>query len=270
MENLVGKVTIVTNIYWRWRRVLPSTASSHNPRIDNVYCGKYSLKLSRFVVSLQLINYFQNPKSTNYTAKTIDWQTWRIICCKIVWVLTTVSFCNILQDVVLTIGLLSLPERIKFKSANGTLEYLLNEIYFILSLQLFSFIILTICLIRIPSMIVDILYKEISLAKTASITEVVELVAKWKENRLVICDLVADVNDFIGWPLFLFIIYGFFISVSFTFTILFRLLATDHHSFSFNCILMYLIFKFFAWFCLLALEAEKLPTKVIYQIIFGS
>ena len=119
-------------------------------------------------------------------------------------------------------------------------------------------------------MIVDILYKEISLAKTASITEVVELVAKWKENWLVICDLVADVNDFIGWPLFLYIIYGFFISVSFTFTILFRLLATDHNSFSFNCILIYLIFKFFAWFCLLAREAEKLPTKVIYQIIFGS
>ena len=119
-------------------------------------------------------------------------------------------------------------------------------------------------------MIVDILYKEITLTKNTSTTEVVELVDKWKGNWLVICDLVADVNDFIGWPLFLYIIYGFFISVSFTFTILFRLLATDHHSFSFNCILMYLIFKFFAWFCLLALEAEKLPTKVIYQIIFGS
>ena len=179
-------------------------------------------------------------------------------------------FSEILQDVVLTISLLSLPKRFEFMNVNGILDYLLKESFFFVTLQQFSFIILTVCLIRIPSMILDILCKEIDLTKTASMTEVVEFVTKWKENWLVICDLVADVNDFIGWPLFLYIIYGFFISVSFTFTILFRLLATDHHSFSFNCILMYLIFKFFAWFCLLALEAEKLPTKVIYQIIFGS
>ena len=45
-------------------------------------------------------------------------------------------------------------------------------------------------------MIVDILFKEISLTKTASTTEVVELVAKWKENWLAICDHVIDSEQF--------------------------------------------------------------------------
>ena len=164
----------------------------------------------------------------------------------------------------LTVSLLFLPERFKFKIANGILKYILDEYFFFLILQQFSFIILTICLIRIPSMIVDILYKEISLAKTASITEVVELVAKWKENWLVICDLVADVNDFIGWPLFLYIIDGILIFVTFTFTILFRILTDDRHSFSSSSIAMYLVLKTFAYLCLLAFEAEKLTSKVNY------
>ena len=91
-------------------------------------------------------------------------------------------FSEILQDVVLTISLLSLPQRFKFKIANGVFKYLINESFFFLILQQFSLIILTVCLIRIPSMILDILYKEIDLKKTASINEVVELLTKWKEN----------------------------------------------------------------------------------------
>ena len=162
----------------------------------------------------------------------------------------------------LTISFISLPQRIELKIANGMLEYLLNGICYILTLQLFSFIILTICLIRIPSMIVDILYKEITLTKTASTTEVVELVAKWKENWLVICDLVVAVNNFIGRPLFLYIIYGFLTFISFTFTILFCILMDDRYSFSSSSIAMYLVLKTFAYLCLLAFEAEKLPSKV--------
>ena len=111
-------------------------------------------------------------------------------------------------------------------------------------------------------MIVDILYKEITLTKTASTTEVVELVAKWKENWLVICDLVVDVNNFIGGPLFLYIIYGFLTFISFTFTILFRILTDDRYSFSYSSIAMYFVLKTLAYFCLLAFEAEKLPSKV--------
>ena len=161
----------------------------------------------------------------------------------------------------LTISLLSLPQRLEYQMADGILKYLLHESYYFQNFQQFGFIFLTVCLIRIPSMILDNLYKEITLTKTASITEIVELVAKWKENWLLICDLVADVNSFIGWPLFIFIIYGFFIFVSFTFTVLFRIL-TNERSLSFNFITMYFILKFFAYLCLLAFAAEKLPSKV--------
>ena len=111
-------------------------------------------------------------------------------------------------------------------------------------------------------MIVDILYKEITSAKAASTTEVVELVAKWKENWLVICDLIADVNNFIGRPLFVYIIYGFLTFISFTFTILFGILTDDRHSFSSSSIEMYFVLKTLAYICLLAFEAEKLPSKV--------
>ena len=171
-------------------------------------------------------------------------------------------FSEILQDVVLTISLLSLPQRFKFKIANGVFKYLINESFFFLILQQFSLIILTVCLIRIPSMILDILYKEITLTKTASINEVVELLTKWKENWLLICDLVVDVNNFIGWPLILYIIYGIFIFVSHTFLILFHFLGNERHSLISNGINMYLILRFFTCFCILAFEAEKLPSKV--------
>ena len=168
----------------------------------------------------------------------------------------------------LTVSLLFLPERFKFKIANGILKYILDEYFFFLILQQFSFIILTICLIRITSTIVDILYKEITLTKTASVNEVAELVAKWKENWLVVCDLVVDVNNFIGWPLFVYIIYGFFIFVSYTFTIFFRILTDEGLSLSFSSITMYFVLKFFAYICLLAFEAEKLPSKVNDRMSF--
>ena len=142
------------------------------------------------------------------------------------------------------------------------LKYLLEESFYFLISQQFSFIILTVCLIRIPSMILDILFKEITLTETASTSKVAELVAKWKENWLVTYDLVVDVNNFIGWPFFLYIIYGFFIFVTLNFLVLYRLLGIDQHNFSTNGIIMYQVLKFFACFCLLAFEAEKLPSKV--------
>ena len=268
MENLVGKATTVTRIYWRWRQVLPSATSSHNPRIDPILCGKQSLYPSRFDVTLNVMNEFRKTNQLHYRNR--DWLTWRISCCQIVWVFTYVSFSYFLQDVVLTVSLLSLPQRFEQKIAIGILEYLLNEIYYILALQLFSFIILTICLIRIPSMIVDILYKEITLTKNASTTEVVELVDKWKGNWLVICDLLAYVNDFIGRPLFLYIIYGFFVFFSYTFFILFRILTDDGRSLSSSFIAIYFILKFLASFCLLAFEAEKIPSKVNYRMNFDT
>ena len=190
--------------------------------------------------------------------------------CKTVSVLNYVSFSNILQDILLTISLISLPQRFKFYFHKGILSYILSEFYYLQILQQFSFIFLTVCLIRIPSLVFDILYKEITLTKTASINQVVELVTKWKENWLVICDLVADVNDFIGWSLFLYIIYGFFIFVSFTFFVLFRFLEIGHHDFSINGIIIYAILKFLASFCLLAFEAEKLPSKVNYRMNFDA
>ena len=175
-----------------------------------------------------------------------------------------------MQDVVLIIGLTSLPKQFKFSSGNGIYKYLVNQCYYFLTLQNYSFIILTVCLIRIPSMILNNFNKEITLTKTASINEVVDLVAKWKENWLVVCDLVADVNDFIGWSLFLYIIYGFFIFVSFTCYVLFRFLTNDHHTFSINGIIIYTILKFLSSFCLLAFEAEKLPSKVNYRMNFDA
>ena len=119
-----------------------------------------------------------------------------------------------------------------YTRANGIFAYLLIESLYFLILQKFSLIILTVCLIRIPSMIVDILFKEISLTKTASITEVVELVAKWKAIWLAICDLVIDSEQFhrmASLP-----ISEFFAFVMLNCFILFRFMVTDHHNYSFN------------------------------------
>ena len=90
----------------------------------------------------------------------------------------------------------------------------------ILRNQMYSFIIFITCLIRIPSTSLTILFKDIPSEKCASVNAMANLVVKWKKHYLLVCELVARVNDFIGKPLLIFMAYVFLTFVGHTFYVM--------------------------------------------------
>jgi len=79
----------------------------------------------------------------------------------------------------------------------------------ILSNQTTTFVILVICLMRIPSTSLTLLFRNIEVKESASANETMDLVLKWREHYLLVCEFVESLNDFIGAPFFIFITYAF-------------------------------------------------------------
>ena len=171
-------------------------------------------------------------------------------------------FFFVAQDVVLTISFLALPERFKFIFADDLFKYLLEESFYLMILQQLSFFFLMIGLIRIPSMCLSILFRDVPSTKSVSTNEIVKLVAKWKGNYILVCDLVTAINEFIGWPLFVFIVYAVFVFISFTSITSYRLLSSNKFSFSASFINIYFVFKFMIGIISIAFVSEKIPSQV--------
>ena len=85
------------------------------------------------------------------------------------------------------------------------------------NIQMMSFVILMVCLIRIPSMILEILFGEVPFATSVPVVEMIQLVAKWNRHYLLVRDLVANISQFLGYPILLFILYAFITSINYTF-----------------------------------------------------
>ena len=85
------------------------------------------------------------------------------------------------------------------------------------NIQMMSFVILMVCLIRIPSMILEILFGEVPFATSVPVVEMIQLVAKWNRHYLLVRDLVANISQFLGFPMLLFILYAFITSINYTF-----------------------------------------------------
>ena len=119
----------------------------------------------------------------------------------------------------MTIVIALLQQRVQFVTElNFPILIYLEEARLMLSVQMFSFIILSVCLIRIPSIVLAALFRELAFGNPADMNE---MVAKWNRHYLLICDLVADLNDFLGQSLLLFIGFSFFTSISYSFAILY-------------------------------------------------
>ena len=167
-----------------------------------------------------------------------------------------------MQDLALTISFLLIPGRFLSKFENGLSFYLLNESVFVVFVQRMSFIVLTVCLIRIPSMSLAVLFEEVHSAASASSVEMAELVTKWKRRWFLTCDLVEEINDFIGLPMLIFFINVLFTSASYSFIITYRLLINDHFSFPSNGIIVYVALKLVVFVVAMAFVSEKIPAQV--------
>lgn len=93
-------------------------------------------------------------------------------------------------------------------------------------IQIFSFVMFSVILIRIPSVILAVLFREVPFNKYASTNEMIELVAKWSKYYLLVGDLIADINHFLGPPLVLFMGFSFFTFIGYSFIILDALITT--------------------------------------------
>ena len=135
-----------------------------------------------------------------------------------------------------------------------------------LSVQMFSFIILSVCLIRIPSIVLAALFRELTFGNPADMNE---MVAKWNRHYLLICDLVADLNDFLGQSLLLFIGFSFFTSISYSFTILYVVFIKSDVPFPLFYDDIFIVIQNLVCFIFLTFASEKIPQQAsdLYEIL---
>ena len=130
---------------------------------------------------------------------------------------------------------------------------------------MFSFFILTVCLIRIVSMGLAVLFKNISRKNPPSTTELAELLTEWKKHYLLICDLVLDLNEFIGVPLLIFLTKAFISFVGYSFYILVLLISPKRDLFAIFHILS-MILKNLICVVILAFASEKISSEVRWNV----
>lgn len=124
---------------------------------------------------------------------------------------------------------MSVPERLGTQPYISFFRFVIGNAYSVMLLQQISFTIFGVCLIRIPSTSVAILFKDMSnrIKESASGNKSAQLVKEWKEKYLLIRDLVEDLSDFIGIYMFVFMSYSLAMFVSTLFTILCHALTTS-------------------------------------------
>ena len=142
---------------------------------------------------------------------------------------------------------------------DNELNDLLVIFYKIFRIQTLSFFILIICLIRIPSTSLAFLFNEIPIENSG--TDMAELVVKWRKQYVLICELVASLNDFIGKPLLIFVIYAFVSFVGFTFHVLFLYFSTEP-SMPVKYALIITILENVVYINILAYASEKISSEV--------
>ena len=88
-----------------------------------------------------------------------------------------------------------------------------------------------------------------------------ELVVKWRKQYVLICELVASLNDFIGKPLLIFVIYAFVSFVCHTFEGLFLYFSTEL-SMPVSKAMILTILENVVYINILAYASEKISSEV--------
>ena len=123
-----------------------------------------------------------------------------------------------------------------------------------------SVIVLMVGLIRIPSLSLETLFKEIYFRESASTTyEMNQLIMKWRRKFILIRDLVVELNGFIGQTMFLFIFLGFTSSINLIFNAIAKVL-TNNRLYLVDNILEAVVNVIF--FGLLAFVSDQIPRQV--------
>ena len=122
-----------------------------------------------------------------------------------------------------------------------------------------SVLILIICLIRIASMSLEALYKEIFFRESASTLEMNLLIMKWRKSYILVRDLVAEMNVFFDRPIIIVVFITMLSSINLTCAVIVKIKMNSNGNL-FDYILE--IVTNLVCLCLLALVSEQLPQQV--------
>ena len=121
-----------------------------------------------------------------------------------------------------------------------------------------------VCLIQIPSMSLTFLFKEVHFSKSSSTTEKSQLIAKWKKQYFLICDLVVDINDFLGPTLFCFIIQAILTTIYFAFEVF--VIRLDNGSIIGSSPIYYVLQNIIC-IIILSSRSDQLPQQASYNYV---
>ena len=111
-------------------------------------------------------------------------------------------------------------------------------------------------------MALAILFREVPFKKSVSPTEMIELVVKWKKNYFLVCDLVMDINHFLGQSLAVFICFTFCSSIGYSFFVSYVSFMSDEVPFLLYFEQAYTVTQNIIGITLLAHTSEKIPHQV--------
>ena len=134
-----------------------------------------------------------------------------------------------------------------------------SKLYWLSQIPLFSFVLLIVCLIRIASMSLEVLFKEISFGESVSTAEMNKLVLKWRKSYILVRDLVAEMNAFFGGPIIIFVFLAMLSSINLTHAVIVKI-QMNESSIVFDYVME--IVKYTICLCLLAFISEQIPQQV--------
>ena len=140
-----------------------------------------------------------------------------------------------------------------------SLKTLWFDFYWITQVPMLSVLVLIICLIRIASMSLATLCREISFGQSASSFEMNQLMKKWRKSYILIRDLVAEMNAFLGLPIIIVVFISMLSSINMTFAVIVKISMSD-----FSYFIDYMLDTVIHIICLifLAFISEQIPQQV--------
>ena len=122
-----------------------------------------------------------------------------------------------------------------------------------------SGLVLIVCLIRIASVSLETLCKEISFGKSASTSEMNLLIMKWRKSYILVRDLVVEMNAFFGAPIIILVFIAMLSSINLTFVVIVKIKTNDH---TYLCDYIIEIVTNSICLSLLAFASEQIPQQV--------
>ena len=139
------------------------------------------------------------------------------------------------------------------------LQIIKQDLYWIPSIPMINVLVLIICLIRIASLSLAAFHKEISFGKSASSSEMNQLIMKWRKSYFLVRDLVSAMNAFFGQPIIIIVFVTMLSAINLTFGVIIKIKMNNYEYLADN---IQEIVTNIICLSLLAFVSEQIPQQV--------